>query len=169
MTRTLFFLFGIAGLAATSFFLGTRLTTQAHDEPRPQRISCVNNLKQIGISFRTWALEHGDQYPCNVHTNEGGVMELCSIGSDGFDSNPTPTFQVMSNELTTPLILLCPKDHSKKPATNLASLTSSNITYRLRSGRDISDTNATNILMLCPICGNVLRCDGSVKIVTDDR
>jgi hypothetical protein len=160
---------GIGILAVVTFSIGNRLTEHPHDTPRPQPISCVNNLKQIGISFRTWAIEHDDLYPCNVHTNKGGVLELCSIGTDGFDQNPTPTFQVMSNELTTPLILLCPKDRSKNSALNFSKLTSSNITYRLRSGADIRDANATNVLMLCPICGNILRCDGSVTIVTDDR
>lgn len=168
--KTICILLGIACVTLAIFLLGDALTEHArHDWPRAQRINCVNNLKQIGIAARTWALDNADKYPCNVATNAGGVMEVCAIGPDGFENNPAPTFQVMSNELSTPLILVCPHDKSRIAATNFPSLTISNITYRLRSGPQISDTNPTNMLGICPICGNVLLCDGSVTIGKDER
>jgi len=168
--KKIYLLLGIACVTAAIFLLGDALTEHSrHDWPRAQRINCVNNLKQIGVAFRTWALDNADRYPCNVPTNAGGVMEVCAIAGDGFDSNPAATFQVMSNELSTPLILVCPHDKSKAPATNFPTLTSSNITYRLRSGPEIRDSNPTNTLGVCPICGNVLLCDGSVRIVKDER
>lgn len=163
-------LLGIACITVAIFLLGDALTEHSrHDWPRAQRISCVNNLKQIGVAARTWALDNADKYPCNVPTNAGGVMEICATGADGFENNPAPTFQVMSNELSTPKILVCPHDKSKMPATNFPTLANNNVTYRLRSGPEISDTNPTNMLGICPICGNVLRCDGSVTIGKDDR
>ncbi len=97
------------------------------------------------------------------------LEEVCAIGSDAFDNNSAATFQVMSNELATPILLVCPRDRSRKPAPNFPSLANSNITYHLRSGAEISDRNPTNVLALCPICGNILRCDGSVNVVTDDQ
>lgn len=163
-------LLGIACLTVAIFLFGDALTGHAgHDWPRAQRINCVNNLKQIGVAFRTWTLDNAEKYPCNVPTNAGGVMEVCATGADGFEKNPAPIFQVMSNELSTPKILVCPHDKSKTPASHFPTLTNSNITYRLRSGPEISDTNPTNILAVCPLCGNMLLCDGSVRVVKDER
>jgi hypothetical protein len=96
-------------------------------------------------------------------------MELCSVGLDGFVKDSAPTFKVMADELSNTKILICPQDRLTKPAPNFASLSATNISYRLRSGPDITDANPTNILALCSVCGNILRCDGSVTVVTDDR
>src|SRR5579883_528750 len=30
------------------------------------RLSCENNLRQIGLAFKVWALDHNDRYPFNV-------------------------------------------------------------------------------------------------------
>jgi hypothetical protein len=168
MRRIVCVLLGIACTTVAIFLFGDALTEHArHDWPRAQRINCENNLKQIGVAFRTWALDNADKYPCNVATNAGGVMEVCATGVDGFVNDPAPVFQVMSNELSILLILVCPHDKSKTPATDFPTLTVGNITYRLRSGPKISDTKPTNILGVCPACGNVLLCDGSVRIVKD--
>src|SRR5882724_2787082 len=42
---------------------------------------CVNNLKQVGVAFRTWALDNGDKYPPQVSVTNGGTMELVSGGT----------------------------------------------------------------------------------------
>lgn len=132
------------------------------DERKFQQITCVNNLKQIGLSLRIWAGDHNDQYPFNTSTNTGGSMELCAVGEDGFDSNAYLHFQVMSNELSTPLILICPQDTTKKIAADFGSLQSSNVTYLLRSGTNLIEGKPHEILVVCPIDGNVLYCDGTV-------
>ena len=127
-----------------------------------RKVNCVNNLKQIGLAFRLWAGDHNDKFPFNVSTNAGGTMELCAVGGDGFDRNSFLHFEVMSNELPVPLILICPQDHSKKAATNWASLGPENVTYRLRYGTNVSEANPRSILAVCPIDGNILYCDGTV-------
>src|ERR1039458_3374995 len=43
-------------------------------------ISSENNLKQIGLAFRIWAGDNGDQFPFNVSQTKGGTHELCEIG-----------------------------------------------------------------------------------------
>jgi hypothetical protein len=132
--------------------------------PMEQEINCVNNLKQIGLTFRLWEIDHGDQYPFNVSTNAGGTMEFCAVDKDGFDRNSFLHFKAMTGDdyLRVPLLLVCPQDGSKRAATNWASLGPENVTYRLRSGTNISDTNPHTILAVCPIDGNVLYCDGTV-------
>jgi prepilin-type processing-associated H-X9-DG protein len=74
-------------------------------------INCVNNLKQIGVGFRTWALDNGDKYPAQVSITNGGTMEFVDSGA------VWPHFSVMSNELSTPKILVCPQDVARIPWT----------------------------------------------------
>lgn len=73
-----------------------------------QKINCVNNLKQIGVALRTWALDNGDKYPAQVSITNGGTMELVVSGV------VYSHFQVMSNELSTPKILVCPEDVARE-------------------------------------------------------
>ncbi|HET7625007.1 MAG TPA: hypothetical protein VFM25_07045 [Verrucomicrobiae bacterium] len=129
-----------------------------------QRISCLNNLKQIGLAFRIWSGDHNNQYPFNVSTNDGGTRELSAKDSDGFAHNAAIQFQVMSGpeELGTPILLVCPHDHSKKPAATFASLKPENVTYRIHIGTNVNEDHAKEILVVCPIDGNTLYCDGTV-------
>lgn len=87
------------------------------------RINCVNNVKQIGLSFRIWAGDNGDKYPMQVPTNLGGTMEFVASG-DVF-----PHFAVMSNELGTPKIIVCPNDPNRISATNFANLSATNVSF----------------------------------------
>jgi hypothetical protein len=88
-----------------------------------QRINCVNNLKQVGVAFRLWEGDHNDKYPMQVSVTNGGAMELIATG------NVAACFRMMSNELSTPKILLCPADTHRVWATNFSTLNNSNISY----------------------------------------
>ncbi len=72
------------------------------------RINCTNNLKQIGLSFKQWALDNDDKYPMQVSVINGGTQELIASG------NVYANFLVMSNELNTPKILFCPAEANPK-------------------------------------------------------
>jgi len=78
--------------------------------------NCVNNLKQIGIAFRTWSLDNSDKYPMHVSVINGGTMELINSGAI------FPHFLAMSNELSTPKLLVCPQetDPRRRSATTFA-------------------------------------------------
>ena len=167
--------FGGAGLALAGLILGyvsnvfivailaaLLLPALSNAKGKAETISCINNMKMIGLSFRTWAIDNEDNFPFNVSTNKGGTLELCSLGTDGFDRNAVFHFRVMSNELSTPKILLCPADKGKQPAIDFPSLLAANISYQLHSGTNFSDANPDQILAICPIHNNVLHCDGSV-------
>jgi hypothetical protein len=139
------------------------LPALARAKSRAQRIACTNNMKQIGLAIRTWAIDNDGKFPFNVSTNKGGTLELCLPGSDGFDRNAAFHFQVMSNELSTPKILVCPADTRKQPALGFESFQPSNVSYQLCSGTNINEANPQAVLAVCPIHNNVLQCDGSVQ------
>ena len=58
------------------------LPALAKAKERAQSISCVTNMKQIGLAFRLWEGDNNDQFPFNVSTGKGGTLELCDRGSD---------------------------------------------------------------------------------------
>ena len=100
------------------FQIARRLRAQ-EDQPRnvpwAQEINCVNNLKQIGIAFKSWSLDHNGQFPLRVSTNQGGTLELCAPGRDTADIHRAWHTMVMSNELSNAAILVCPRDHKATP------------------------------------------------------
>jgi hypothetical protein len=140
------------------------LPALAKAKARAQSISCVNNMKQLGLAFRIWASDNNDLFPFNVSNTKGGTLELCERGGDGYDRSAYRHFQVMSNELNTPKILICPADSSKQPAPNFAELQSWNVSYQLRTGPKVSDVNPEEILTYCPTHHHVGRADGSVQM-----
>jgi hypothetical protein len=157
---------GYASLAlavvVAAILSGMLLPALSQAKGKAEEIRCANNMKMIGLSFRTWAIDHNDKFPFNVSTNLGGTLELCAPGPDGFDKNAAMHFLVMSNELSTPSILVCPSD--KRPAAmDWAHLGAANVTYQVRSGEGVTDANPEQVLAVCPIHNNVLRADGSVQ------
>lgn len=102
------------------------------------RIQCVSNLSQLRLGFEIWSYDHNGFYPMQVSTNQGGAMEEVNAG------RLPRLFQVMSEGLANPKLLSCPSD-TRAPATNLQSLTISNISYFV--GIDAS-TNRPGALLL---------------------
>ena len=159
---------GLACVTSALFLTYFLLPKFFEGERMVQRINCISNLKQIGIGFRLWEGDHGDQFPFNVSTNAGGAMERCTVDKEGFDINAYLYLRTMTDELTSPKILTCPQDHAKKPASDLASLQAVNVSYQFHSGTNITEANPQAILAVCPIHGNLLYCDGSVREVRND-
>ena len=94
-------------VAIVGILAATLLPALSRAKARSLRISCVCNLKQVGVGFRTWALDHNDKYPMQVSVTNGGTLEL--IGSPMVFAS----FAVMSNELSTPKVLFCPSDQGR--------------------------------------------------------
>jgi hypothetical protein len=112
----------IATLAVLFVFLLPPFVTVNHNGR--QRIDCISNLKQIGIAYRLWEGDNNDKYPMAVSVTNGGAMELVATG------NVAACFRVMSNELSTPKILICPEDTYRVWATNFSTgFDNSHISY----------------------------------------
>jgi hypothetical protein len=88
-----------------------------------RQVTCRSNLEQIGASYQTWANDNQDLHPMQVPVARGGALELAATG------NVSAVFQLMSNHLSTPNILVCPKDDNRAAATNFASLAATNTSY----------------------------------------
>ena len=78
---------------------------------KAQKISCVNNLKQVGLGFRIWSGDNNDRYPMAVTWANGGASDfVTSSGTASTKLTPNMVFMVMSNELSTPKVCYCPSD-----------------------------------------------------------
>jgi prepilin-type processing-associated H-X9-DG protein len=135
---TLIELFVVLAVIAVLATLLLPALKRAHE--RADRIQCNNNLKQTGLSFRIWEGDHTNLYPMAVSTTNGGTMEFIT------GPNVFRHFQVMSNELSTPWIMICPaeSDPARFRATNFNSFNNSNLSYFI--GVEASETNPQMIL-----------------------
>jgi len=102
-----------------------------------QKIRCVNNLKQIDLAARIFATDNGERFPMEVPVKEGGSKEFVQFGL------VLPHFLVISNELSTPKLLVCPRDQ-RQEAANFKELRGENISYFV--GLDASQTNSQSLL-----------------------
>jgi prepilin-type N-terminal cleavage/methylation domain-containing protein/prepilin-type processing-associated H-X9-DG protein len=104
------------------------LPALARTRAQAQRIACSNNLKQVGLAFRTWANNHSGNMPMNV-AGGGTTPPAQDAGGAAGVANAGVTylwhvFRCMSNELSTPKILFCPAEmdgSTKYAATTFAS------------------------------------------------
>jgi prepilin-type N-terminal cleavage/methylation domain-containing protein len=108
-------------IAIIAILAAMLLPALAAAKRKAQRINCVNNLKEVGLAFRVWEGDNGDQYPMAVGSAQGGAREFVASASTANTGNAGPggfvaAFLVMSNELSTPKILICTSDASHTTA-----------------------------------------------------
>ncbi|HEY0550110.1 MAG TPA: hypothetical protein VGF13_10965 [Verrucomicrobiae bacterium] len=80
---------------------------------------CSNNLRQIGRGFQAWASQHGEQFPWLVSPADGGLNN--NGNASPISNNPFIHFSIISNELGSPRVLVCPSDPVKKVAKDFSA------------------------------------------------
>jgi prepilin-type N-terminal cleavage/methylation domain-containing protein/prepilin-type processing-associated H-X9-DG protein len=118
-------------IAIIAILAAMLLPALARAKARAQKINCTNNLKQVGLAFRTWALDNGDRYPMSVPPADGGpnLPTLAGNPTGNNLANMYYVFSTMSNELSTPKILYCPSEpeSGRSQATSFATQTAANL------------------------------------------
>ena len=111
-------------IAIIAILAAMLLPALAAAKRKAQRINCVNNLKEVGLAFRVWEGDNGDRYPMAVTAASGGAQDyIYSAAVSSGKLVPAMVFMVMSNELSTPKILLCTSDtYHTTAATNWLAL-----------------------------------------------
>jgi prepilin-type processing-associated H-X9-DG protein len=115
-------------IAVVVFLALILLPARSRDHVGSTRIHCASNLKQVALAFRIWEGDNGDKYPAEVYTNELGALQF---------TNVYRYYQVMSNELNNPKVVVCPVDKKHVAATNFTSdFNDSHVSYFMGVGAD---------------------------------
>ena len=158
-----------------------------------RRIQCINNLKNVGLAFRIFALDNTNRFPFELSSTRGGTLELC-----GDPQAAWRQFAILSNALSVPILVQCPSDQERRQAMDWRQFTNNqhlsyfaglgaladypdsilsgdrNLTLDGRSLREESVTFSTNATAgfdqrIHRFAGNIALGDGSVQQATSGQ
>jgi prepilin-type N-terminal cleavage/methylation domain-containing protein/prepilin-type processing-associated H-X9-DG protein len=114
-------------IAIIAILAALLLPALARAKAKAQRISCANNLKQVGLAMRTFAIDNDGNMPMSLAPGSGGASADIGLRQVLTAQNTSrgvcQMFLACSNELSTPKILFCPAEYEtqvRQPATSFA-------------------------------------------------
>jgi len=120
---------GIADLSAT-----------AGAKRKAQRISCQNNLKEIGTAYVLWADDHGGRTPASESATRGGWSDLLTNADQG--ENCWTNYAVLADALGRDARrVICPADDRTAAAEFVTNTTQ--YEYDLRASYFHSNSNVS--------------------------
>lgn len=130
-------------IAIIGIVAGMLLTVLGRADARAKRVTCINNLREIGIAFHEFSDDHNGNYPMQVPASEGGSQDYLEAAAaiNGNFYFSYRFFQTLSNVLIMPKLLVCPNDN-RLSATNFPSLRNANISYFSTAFARVGDSSA---------------------------
>ena len=116
-------------IAIIAILAGLLLPALSVAKKKAQQTQCINNLKQVGLSFRMFLNDFNNKFPWEVPAPQGG--------SQGY-TLAWQHYAVMSNELATGKIIVCPSDKTRT-ITNMLFLLRRNENVSYSIGTDAKD------------------------------
>ena len=121
-------------IAIIAILAGLLLPALAKAKAKANRISCISNLKQVALGFRMWADDNESAFPWRTLPADGGTKTVPDAWRH---------FAVMSNEISTPKVLVCASDSGKTKAsdfgagpTGLATMGNGAVSYAIGAESD---------------------------------
>ena len=103
-------------IAIIAILAGMLLPALAKAKAKAQRINCVSNLKQVGTGVRIYATDNQDRFPWQVSAAEGGSADALKKYQNNWMH-----WQALSNELSNPKVIRCPRDGNRPPVNSFAT------------------------------------------------
>ena len=122
--------------SAIPWLAASLLPALAGTKSRGQHLACTNNLKQVGVAFRTWSLNHNGNMPMAVAWAQGGdsndvgfrvLMATQKSTATSGSRGVSMMFLSMSNELSTPKNLYCPSESESSVRQASTSFAGANV------------------------------------------
>src|SRR5271155_5874405 len=87
-------------IAIIAILASMLLPALARAKQKAQRISCINNMKQVGTAYRLWENDNGDKYPCAQTEALGGCSGLMGTAPNAnSEGNAFLPYAIMQNEM----------------------------------------------------------------------
>jgi competence protein ComGC len=92
------------------------------------RLSCVNNLKEVGTGYRLWAEDNGDLVPARQTVAKGGWADFLTNAGQG--AICWTNYAIMQYELgLSPKLVCCPSDERNPSDSFTNQFNNTNISY----------------------------------------